>query len=213
MPTITNLDELKAKKLLLINAMAEAFQNGDEKSIEKATSDYQNFISDSIMEQVKGNIENVDRAILAGRGRRQLTSKETKFYNELIANARNEGVITNITSALPETVIDATMDDMRKDHPLLDFIDFTNTSAAIKWVLNNQASQSATWDELNTEITNKLTGAVEVIDLTFCKLTAYMYVTKDMLELGRSGLMHTAAQPFQILSALVLKMVLLTVTV
>lgn len=71
MPTITNLDELKAKKLLLINAMAEAFQNGDEKSIEKATSDYQNFINDSIMEQVKGNIENVDRAILAGRGRRQ----------------------------------------------------------------------------------------------------------------------------------------------
>lgn len=184
MPTITNLDELKAKKLLLINAMAEAFQIGDEKSIEKATSDYQNFISESIMEQVKGNIENVDRAILAGRGRRQLTSKEIKFYNEFIANARNEGVITNITSALPETVIDATMDDMRKDHPLLDFIDFTNTSAAIKWVLNNQASQSATWDELNTEITNKLTGAVEVIDLTFCKLTSYMYVTKDMLELG-----------------------------
>ena len=181
---IKNLDELKAKKQKLVLAMSAAFQTGNAEELEKATGDFQNFISDSIMEQVNGSIENVDRAILAGRGRRQLTSKETKFYNDLIANARNEGVITNIISALPETVIDATMEDMKKDHPLLNFINFTNTSAAVKWVLNNQSGQAATWNALNTEITNKLTGALEIIDLTFCKLTAYMYVTKDMLELG-----------------------------
>jgi hypothetical protein len=76
------------------------------------------------------------------------------------------------------------MDDMRAAYPLLNLIDFTNTGAAIKWVLNGQGAQAATWDELNTEITKDLEGAINVVDMTQRKLSAFMFVTEDMLDLG-----------------------------
>ena len=76
------------------------------------------------------------------------------------------------------------MEDMKAAYPLLQLIDFTNTGAAIKWVLNAQGAQSATWSPLNSEITKDLAGAVQVIDLTQKKLSAYMFATQDMLELG-----------------------------
>lgn len=184
--SITNLDKLNQEKNDIMSRLADAVKENDTEKISVAMNDWQNFVENRIKDQVAGISEATDRSILASRGTRQLTSAEMKFYTDFIANAKNEGegVITNVTKALPETVIDAVMDDMRAAHPLLSFVDFQNTSAAIKWVLNAQASQSATWDELNTEITKKLSGSIEVADMTFCKLTAYMYCTKDMLDLG-----------------------------
>lgn len=181
---IENLDKIKQEKADIMNRLADAVRENDTEKIGSAMNEWQNFVESRIKEQVAGISEATDRSILASRGTRQLTTAETKFYNDFIANAKGEGVITSITSALPQTVIDSVLEDMRKEYPLLDFIDFQNTSAAIKWVLNNQGQQSATWDELNTEISTKLSGSIEIIDLTFCKLTAYMYCTKDMLELG-----------------------------
>lgn len=124
--------------------------------------------------------------MLAARGVRQLTAEETKFYEGFIANARQDAqtVPTNITGALPQTVIDSVMDDMKEAYPLLDMIDFTNTGAAIKWVLNAQGAQAATWNELNTSIAKDLAGALQIVDMTQCKLSAFMYATEDMLALG-----------------------------
>lgn len=182
--SINNLDALQQEKNDILAKLSDSIKSGDSEAMSAAMNDWQDFVEKRIMEQATGVVEATDRSILAARGVRQLTAEETKFYNEFIATAKQEGVITNITSAIPPTVIDSVMDEIRKEHPLLNYIDFTNTGAAIKWILNNQTSQSATWDELNTEITTKLSGAIEVIDMTFCKLTAYMYCTQDMLELG-----------------------------
>jgi HK97 family phage major capsid protein len=182
--SIKNLDALQQEKQAILTKLSESVKSQDTEAMESAMDEWQQFVEKRVMEQATGVVEATDRTILAARGVRQLTTEETKFYNELISSAKQEGVITNITSALPLTVIDSVMDDIRKEHPLLDLIDFTNTGAAIKWVLNNQAGQSATWDELNTAITTKLSGAIEVVDMTFSKLTAYMFCTQDMLDLG-----------------------------
>lgn len=181
--SIKNLDALQQEKQNILTKLSESVKSQDTEAMTAAMNDWQNFVEKRIMEQAAGVAEATDRSILAARGVRQLTAEETKFYNEFISSAKQEGVITNITSALPLTVIDSVIEDIKKEHPLLNYIDFTNTSAAIKWALNNQASQAATWDEINTEISTKLSGAIEVIDMTFCKLTAYMYCTQDMLEL------------------------------
>ena len=183
MPT-PNLDKLNQEKTDILAKLSESVKSGDSEAMAAAMNEWQQFVEKRVMEQATGVVEATDRSILAARGVRQLTTEETKFYKDFISSVKQEGVITNITSVLPETVIDSVMEDMKKEHPLLDLIDFTPTGAAIKWVLNNQASQTATWDELNTPITTKLTGAVEVVNLTLCKLTAYMYCTEDMLDLG-----------------------------
>ena len=181
-----NLDKIKQEKDKLRNALADAIRANDEEALGAAMDSWMKFVSETVMDEATGLVDATDRSILAARGIRQLTAEETKFYNDFISSARGNAqtVINNITSALPQTVIDSVMDDMRAAYPLLDMIDFTNTGAAIKWVLNAQGAQAATWDELNTPITKDLAGAIQVIDLTQCKLSAYMFTTQDMLALG-----------------------------
>ena len=181
-----NLDKIRQEKDKLRNALADAIRANDEEALGAAMDNWMQFVSETVMAEANGMIEATDRSILSARGIRQLTSEETKFYESFIANARQDAqtVITNITSALPKTVIDSVMDDMKAAYPLLDLIDFTNTGAAIQWVLNAQGAQAATWDELNTAVAKDLAGALQVVDLTQGKLSAYMFVTQDMLALG-----------------------------
>ena len=186
--SIKNLDALQQRKNEIMNKLADSVRNNDTEAMSAAMNEWQLFVEERIMEQANGVVQATDRSILAARGVRQLTTEETKFYEDFIASAKQEGVITNITSSLPPTVIDAVMEDVKNEHPLLDFIDFTNTGAASKWVLNGQGAQAATWDELNTELVKKLSGALDVLDMTACKLSAYMFCTQDMLDLGPSWL-------------------------
>lgn len=181
-----NLDKIKQEKDKLRSALADAIRANDETAIGEAMDGWMQFVSETVMDEAAGLVDATDRSILAARGIRQLTAEETKFYEGFIAAARGDAqtVITNITSALPQTVIDSVMEDMKAAYPLLDMIDFTNTGAAIKWVLNAQGAQAATWDELNSAITKDLAGALNIVDLTQCKLSAYMFATQDMLALG-----------------------------
>ena len=184
-----NLDAIKEQKDALRSGLAEAVREADEQKIGEAMDNWMQFVSDTVMAEANGIIEATDRNVLAARGVRQLTGEETKFYENFIASARQDAqtaqtVITNITSALPQTVIDSVMDDMRAAYPLLNLITFTNTGAAIKWVLNAQGAQAATWDELNTPITKDLAGAIQIVDMVQNKLSAYMFTTQDMLALG-----------------------------
>lgn len=181
-----NLDQMKEKKIELRNALAEAVRASDEEAIGTALENWMQYVSETVMAEAEGLVDATDRSILSARGVRQLTAEETKFYKDFIANARQDAqtVITNITSALPQTVIDSVMEDMQAAYPLLDMIDFTDTGAAIKWVLNAKGAQAATWGKLNEAITKDLEGALQIVDLTQCKLSAFMFCTEDMLDLG-----------------------------
>ena len=183
-----NLDNFNQRKTEIMNALASAVRGNDETAMQQAMTDWQNYLSESIIAEANGILGAADSNILASRGVRQLTSKEKKFYESLIARARQEvapgSVITGIGEALPETTIESVFDDLKQNHPLLNAINFTNTSAITKMVMNKQGSQTATWDELNTPITKQLVGEIEIVTMTLCKLTAYMFVTFDMLDLG-----------------------------
>ena len=181
-----NLDTIKAQKDELRNALADAVREADEQKIGEAMDNWMQFVSDTVMAEAQGLVDATDRSVLAARGVRQLTAEETRFYESFIANARQDAqtVITGIISAIPETVIDSVMEDMKVAYPLLNLINFTNTGTAIKWVLNAQGAQAATWNELNTPITKDLAGAIQIVDMVQCKLSAYMFTTEDMLALG-----------------------------
>lgn len=181
-----NLDKLTEKKNELRNALAEAIRSSDETLIGNAMENWTKFVSETVMQEANGLLDATDRNILAARGVRQLTAEETKFYEGFIAAARQDAqtVITNITGALPQTVIDDVMEDMKTTYPLLNMIDFTNTGAAIKWVLNAQGNQAAVWGDLNSDIAKDLEGSIKIVDLTQKKLSAYMFATQDMLALG-----------------------------
>jgi len=133
----------------------------------------------------------VDANVLAARGVRQLTSDEREFYQGIMKASRSgnpKQALVDIDKAMPQTIIDTVIDDIKANHPLLDAVDFVNTNGAIRMILNADDVDLATWDALNTAISKELAGKIELVDVSFAKLSAYIPVAKDMLDLGPAWL-------------------------
>ena len=179
----------QVKKAELLTSLTAALKEGDEEKMAKAFADYAEMVQNSVIQEAVGITELTDQTVLASRGLRQLTEKETKYYENLIKSMKAAAVQKDFTGldsdgVLPETVIESVFDDIRQNHPLLSAIQFVNTSAAVKFVVNKQGPQAAVWGALNSAITEELSGAVAVKDMTLCKLTAWMPLSLDMLDLG-----------------------------
>ncbi len=83
--------------------------------------------------------QKMDTQALAARGVRQLTAKETEYYQKLAEAMRAKDpkqALANMDVVMPETVIDAVFSDLRTSHPLLSRITFMSTNAAVKIIMN-----------------------------------------------------------------------------
>lgn len=187
-----NLDAVKAKKDELYNAVTAALASGNEEQIKAAMQDLQEYNKAELKSIYDEYEASKDEAVLEARGIKALTSEEEKFWNQVINDAKvrfhnsaSDGVYTGITDLLPKTEYYSIVEELKQEHPLLNVINFTNTSAVTKWTIDNSAEQRATWDELNTPIVTALEGGPFItVDMTLCKLTAYIFVSNDMLDLG-----------------------------
>lgn len=181
---------MKSKDLIqqeLKTNLAAAFKSSDENEIAQAFANFAESVQESVLTDAKAYQQTADSTILAARGMRQLTAQENQFYQKLIGAMQSPDIrqaFTTVDLALPETVIDTIMTDIRMTHPLLAAIKFTNTTALTKMIVNKQGSQLAVWGPLNSAITAEMSGAIGVINLTLCKLSAFMPVSKDMLAVG-----------------------------
>ena len=173
--------------------LMQAMKSNDEGKIKEA---WQSF-HDSIAEQVRQDFEAVkdsnDAAIMAQRGFRQLTNKETKWYQKFINSARSSNpkqAFADIIGSdeeedlMPETIIEDVYKHLVDEHPLLNAIGVQYVAYATKWILNDHSKQTAVWGEINSEITKEITSAFRVIDVTQNKLSAFMCIQLDMLDLG-----------------------------
>lgn len=183
MPMISK-DLLKQQ---LLNNLSEAMKSEDENAIAQAFTEFADSVQQNILNDVKLYQETADKEILIRRGIHQLTQKESKFYQGIIDAMKKDDIrqaFTGLEVAFPETIIDNVINDIKAEHPLLDVINFQNTTVLTKIVVNKKGIQLAKWGALGSAITKELEGAIGKIDLTLCKLTAFMPISKDMLEVG-----------------------------
>lgn len=194
MPTLS-LDLLKQHQKEKQTELLQTLQNEEasEEAIAQAFADYANSLQQALIEEARQSLlqTNADKTILAARGIRQLTSTEEKVYNAVIEASKSTDfrqALSNIEVDIPETTIDSVFEDLEQEHPLLAAIDFQNTSASIKFIVNKTGVKLAVWGKLNSGIQQELEGAIDEIDAAMYKLTAWMPVAKDMLELGPAWL-------------------------
>lgn len=168
--------------------LSKALADNDTEAAAKAFSSMFASVESRILSESKRlNLENADEKILTARGLRVLTSAEKAYFNNLIEKLKSpesKKEFTGVTEALPETEINAIFDDMREAHPILDEVDCIETDALMRLIINAKGPQKAVWGSLTTAITKELEGAVDVIELTLGKCTAFMYISNDMLALG-----------------------------
>ena len=179
-----NKDTINAE---LKEKLNKAMSSENPEDIAMALSDFAANVQEDIMDDYKRYQQTRDSEVLARRGVRQLTAEETNFYKAWITAVQTgdfKAAFTGLPDAFPETIIDSVIDEIKRSHPLLAAINFRNTSTLTRILVNKQVSQLATWSALGSKITEELNGAIGRIDLTLCKLTAFMAISKDMLDAG-----------------------------
>lgn len=186
-----NLDTLKEQKEDILASLSVAIKNGDDKAMENALDKYGNLISDTIMNEVKSTTESVDSQILSTRGVRMLTSDEKEYYDSVIAAGKSSDpkmALTNADKTMPITIIESVLGEIPQQHPLLNFISFQDTTGITRMLVDEQGEQTAKWGDLNTAIDKELQGAFKLFDVSLKKLTAWIPVSNDMLDLGATWL-------------------------
>lgn len=173
--------------------LAAAMKSGDEAKIQEAWNDFHN----SVVDQVKADFaevqESKDASVLAQRGYRQLTSKETAWYQKVIDAMKSSNPKQAFTAIIgsdneedmmPTTIIEDVYKHLRDEHPLLKAINFQYVGFITKWILNDHSAQNAVWGKITDEIIKEITSSFKIIDIDQNKLSAYAIIEMGMLDLG-----------------------------
>ena len=177
----------------VFNDIVQAMKSGDEKAAQTAWAAFHDSIAAKVRKDFAELQESNDAAVLAQRGYRQLTAKETKWYQKVIdalrsTNPKQEFVSIinspNEEDLMPTTIIEDVYKNLRDNHPLLGAIDFQYTGYITKWILNDHTVQKAVWGPINSEIVKEITSAFKTETINQSKLSAYAVIENDMLDLG-----------------------------
>lgn len=143
---MTNLDKKTKQKADIISGLTDAINKNDTENIRASIDALGAFISEELKAEYNGVVAASDRAILASRGNRVLTSKETAFWENVINVGKDyQNAVTNLPDAIEPTFIDAVMDDIKSNFPLINAVYSMNTSTLTKIVINKQGIQQAAW--------------------------------------------------------------------
>ena len=176
-----------------IKQLTAAMKSGNETEIQQAWE----ALHSSIAEQVKADFSDIqashDAAVLAQRGYRQLTSKETKWYQKVIAALKSNDPKQAFTAIIgseneddlmPTTIIEDVYKNLKEEYPLLKAINFQHVGYITKWVLNDHSTQTAVWGKITDAIVKEITSSFKVVDINQNKLSAFAIIEHGMLDLG-----------------------------
>ena len=176
--------------------LARAFAGDDATAVEEGFVELQTAIYDSVLQEYKDAIASNDRAILAQRGFRQLTTAETEYYETIIKALKSSNpkqAFTDISKdtdntipdkMLPETTIDEIFKNIEEAHPLLAIIRPKNVGYITTWLRNTHTRQLAVWGNIETDIAGEIKSSFEVVSVRQGRLTCYMLIHRDTLQLG-----------------------------
>lgn len=184
---------MKAKDIIqeenkeIMQKINQAVKDGDEEAFANAFTEFARGIEERVMKEARELAQVTDANILASRGVRQLTSEETKYYEALVGAMKAPNpkqALADLDVVMPKTTIDAVFEDLAESHPLLDAVNFNNTSGLIEMIVNTNEAELATWDTLTAEIVKELTSGFKKVNMSLNKLSAFLPVGKAMLDLG-----------------------------
>ena len=178
-------------------AMAAAMKSGSKEEMENALGKFFEDVTAACVESAAMQAQTAmsDKQVLASRGIKPMTSEETAYFTDLCEVAKSKDpkmTLTDWNKTMPETVVTTALDDLRKNHPLLDLINMQNTSYLTKFIFSTQTKQTAAWGAITSTISQELHGAFDYVDMTLNKLTAYFVIPLDLLDLGPNWLYQYA---------------------
>lgn len=169
--------------------LSAAFKSGDPEQMAQAMTAFFDGMNEAVLQRAAEEIDarNQDATILAARGANVLTAVERDYYDGLakaLKSADPRAAVANYEVAMPQTVIDRVIGTIRKNHPLLDKLNFVSTAYLTRILVNAKPAQLAAWGKITSAVQKEIEGGVQEIALTMCKLSAFMAISMDLVELG-----------------------------
>lgn len=182
-----NLDVLEQKRLRFAEDFRGALDKKDDKALAEAFNAFSKDIQQSIIAINAEYSKSMDSKILSDRGIRQLTSVEQKFYDGLMEAFKSpnpKAALSGLDLTFPETVIESVMEEIQAEHPLLNAIEFQNTTASVKWLFHDGSTPLASWGALSSEIIKEISGSIKDVGFDNSKLSAFIPIPLDLIELS-----------------------------
>ena len=169
--------------------LSAAFKSGNPDEIAQAMTAFFDGMNEAVLQRAAEEIDarNQDATILAARGANVLTTAEREYYDGLakaLKSADPRAAVANYEVAMPQTVVDRIIGSIRKNHPLLDKLKFVNTAYLTRILVNAKPAQLAAWGKITGAVQKEIEGGVQEIALTMCKLSAFMAISMDLVDLG-----------------------------
>jgi Phage capsid family len=161
-------------------AFAKATQEGTAEEQTEALNNMLQALASDVQKDIMNdvNTQMADNVVMQSRGQNVLTSEETKFFNTVI----EKGGFTD-EDILPKTTQERVFDDLVEAHPLLQQIGIQNLGAVTEFIYGDPEG-AAVWGELFGEIQGKLNATFRKESIRQLKLTAFIPISNDMLQLG-----------------------------
>lgn len=186
-----NRDVLAMEKAKIVEKMNQAIKDDDAKAFSEAFMELCQRIEDNVLEQARELVTEQDASILAQRGVRQLTSKEKEYYEKIINAMKSmnpKQALNDVEVVMPETIINSVFEELQTSHPLLSKLSATTVTGLTRMMMNTNGEQKAAWGKLTAKIIEELTSGFKEVDVTQEKLSAFLPVSKAMLDLGPAWL-------------------------
>ena len=175
---------LENKMNIAVEEAKEILQNNDDKAeaivqaIEKINeAQYSEIINDIVSQSEKNDSE---KEYAKSLGLRTLSKEEKSFYESL--KDVKQAVSGNQIDIIPTSIIDITLEDIRKESQLLNYISFAPANVK-KW-LTASKSGAYSWGALTEKIKGELTASFSALNMEVAKLTVYLVLPKAIKDLS-----------------------------
>ena len=171
--------EVKDKvKQLLDNAPADQKADAIMQSIEMI----EEAAHADLIQQVVAEAERAghDAEFKKQLGLRNLSQEEKKFYERF--KDIKQSITANQIDIIPTEIIDRTLDDVKKESPILKLVNMAPANVK-KWIVASH-SGTAVWGMLTDEIKGELSAEVTALNIEIHMLSAYLVIPKAIRELS-----------------------------
>lgn len=171
--------------------LAQALRDENREDYAKAMDEMMQVVTEEMASDVdvkiKAMMSSNDTNVLRSRGAYVLTSEERGFYQKVadaMKSLNPKQSLEDINLVFPRTIVDKVFEDLEANHPLINAINFQNTTGLTEFITNEKGEQIATWGKLTDKIVKELLGGFEVKDVSLFKLSAFIPVCKSQLDLS-----------------------------
>ena len=141
------------------------------------TAKYQKLIDELTEQNARAAADEDYRKSL---GLHALSKEETEFYEKF--KDIKQAITAQQIDILPTSIIDRTLDDVKKNSDVLSLVQFAPADVK-KWIVAEHSGQ-AVWGDLTAAITGELSATFTALNIEQHKLTIYLVIPKAIRDLA-----------------------------